>query len=150
MQYSFTDPGFVDLSSVDIGDIDGDGVTDIVVTSATNNTVIPIFNVTSDPTRLVIGLAESTATNPTSVLLIDLDATIGDEIAVACAGESVTEGQIHDLGFTWLRLIRRPLEAKGWMYLHIFERIVMCFDVFRRIVTYCDVLRHIVTYCGVS
>jgi hypothetical protein len=94
MQYSFTDPGFVDLSSVDIGDIDGDGVTDIVVTSATNNTVIPIFNVTSDPTRLVIGLAESTATNPTSVLLIDLDATIGDEIAVACAGESVTEGQI--------------------------------------------------------
>lgn len=94
--YSFTNSGspFVDLSSVDIGDIDGDGTTDIVVTSAGNDTVIPIFNVTGNHTTLSIGTAVPTASNPSSVLLLDLDAIPGDEIAVACAGESVTEGQI--------------------------------------------------------
>ena len=56
--------------------------------------MIPIFNVTGDHATLSIGTAVPTASNPSSVLLLDLDAIPGDEIAVACAGESVTEGQI--------------------------------------------------------
>ena len=56
--------------------------------------MIPIFNVSGEYTTLSIGVAQSTASNPSSVLLLDLDSIPGDEIAVACAGESVTEGQI--------------------------------------------------------
>jgi hypothetical protein len=93
-QVTYSDPSFTSLSAIDAGDLDGDGTIDLVMTNASTDEFIPMFNESQDITQLIIGDSVSTGPNPTDILAMNTDADSDADVIVACYGHTLEDGEI--------------------------------------------------------
>ena len=93
-QVTYNDATFTSLSSIDAGDLDGDGTIDLVVANSSTNEFIPIFNETNEATQLVIASPVTTGELPVDILVMNIDGDIDDDVIVACYGTTFTNGSI--------------------------------------------------------
>ena len=93
-QVTYSHASFTSLSSVDTGDLDGDGTIDIVVTNSGTDEFIPIYNELGDATLLSIGTPESTGFVPVDSLIIDIDGDLDQDVVVVCYGTTFSNGSL--------------------------------------------------------
>jgi len=87
-QVAITSESFNALSSVDIGDFDNDGDNDIVVTDASSEILIPIFNNPEQSQPFEVGNSIGTGPLPVDIAVMDTNADDIDDVIVVCQGYS--------------------------------------------------------------